>query len=104
MTKKPIADDDIPYVPKERLEEFEESLSSGKDFDFDINTDGLKEVKREEEKDIVSQIAEYDSDEDEDNMSDDDFGDLTAQIKAKIAKENPELVAKAEAEKKAKRG
>ena len=93
--RKIIPDDEIKYVPKEKLEEIRRELSAATQFSV------VKTGHTKEQKDLISQIAESEED-DEDNISDEEFGELTSQIKAKIAKENPELVKAAEAEKRAK--
>ena len=93
--RKIIPDDEIKYVPKEKLDELRRELSAATEFSV-VKTGHMKE-----QKDLISQIAESEED-DEDNISDEEFEDLTSQIKAKIAKENPELVKAAEAEKRAK--
>lgn len=93
--RKIIPDDEIKYVPKEKLEEIRRELSAATEFSV------VKTGHTKKEKDLISQIAESEED-DEDNISDEEFEDLTSQIKAKIAKENPELVKAAEAEKRAK--
>ena len=93
--RKIIPDDEIKYVPKEKLEEIRRELSAATEFSV------VKTGHTKEQKDLISQIAESEED-DEDNISDEEFEDLTSQIKAKIAKENPELVKAAEAEKRAK--
>lgn len=93
--RKIIPDDEIKYVPKEKLEEIHRELSAATEFSV------VKTGHTKKEKDLISQIAESEED-DEDNISDEEFEDLTSQIKAKIAKENPELVKAAEAEKRAK--
>lgn len=93
--RKIIPDDEIKYVPKEKLEEIRRELSAATEFSV------VKTGHTKEQKDLISQIAESEED-DEDNISDEEFGELTSQIKAKIAKENPELVKAAEAEKRAK--
>lgn len=93
--RKIIPDDEIKYVPKEKLEEIRRELSAATEFSV------VKTGHTEKQKDLISQIAESEED-DEDNISDEEFEDLTSQIKAKIAKENPELVKAAEAEKRAK--
>ena len=92
---KIIPDDEIKYVPKEKLEELRREMSAATEFSV------VKTGHTKEQKDLISQIAESEEEE-EDNISDEEFGDLTSQIKAKIAKENPELVKAAEAEKRAK--
>lgn len=97
MAHKIIPDDEIKYVPKEKLEKLRQEVSAATEFSV-VKTGHKKEQK----DDIVDQIAESEQD-DEDNISDEEFGDLTAQIKAKVAKENPALVKAAEAEKKAKK-
>lgn len=96
MAHRIIPDDEIKYVPKEKLDKLRQEVSAATEFSV-VKTGHKKEQK----EDIVDQIAESEQD-DEDNISDEEFGDLTAQIKAKVAKENPELVKAAEAEKKAK--
>lgn len=93
--RKIIPDDEIKYVPKEKLEEIRRELSAATEFSV-VKTGHMKK-----QKDLISQIAESEED-DEDNISDEEFEDLTSQIKAKIAKENPELVEAAAAEKRAK--
>lgn len=93
--RKIIPDDEIKYVPKEKLDELRRELSAATEFSV------VKTGHTKEQKDLISQIAES-GEEDEDNISDEEFEDLTSQIKAKIAKENPELVKAAEAEKRAK--
>lgn len=93
--RKIIPDDEIKYVPKEKLEEIRRELSFATEFSV------VKTGHTEKQKDLISQIAESEED-DEDNISDEEFEDLTSQIKAKIAKENPELVKAAAAEKRAK--
>lgn len=93
--RKIIPDDEIKYVPKEKLDELRRELSAATEFSV------VKTGHTEKQKDLISQIAESEED-DEDNISDEEFEDLTSQIKAKIAKENPELVKAAEAEKRAK--
>lgn len=93
--RKIIPDDEIKYVPKEKLEEIRRELSAATEFSV------VKTGHTKEQKDLISQIAESEED-DEDNISDEEFGELTSQIKAKIDKENPELVKAAEAEKRAK--
>lgn len=93
--RKIIPDDEIKYVPKEKLEEIRRELSAATEFSV------VKTGHTKEQKDLISQIAES-GEEDEDNISDEEFEDLTSQIKAKIAKENPELVEAAAAEKRAK--
>lgn len=93
--RKIIPDDEIKYVPKEKLEEIRRELSAATEFSV------VKTGHTEKQKDLISQIAESEED-DEDNISDEEFEDLTSQIKAKIAKENPELVKAAAAEKRAK--
>lgn len=97
MAHKIIPDDEIKYVPKEKLEKLRQEVSAATEFSV-VKTGHKKEQK----DDIVDQIAESEQD-DEDNISDEEFDDLTAQIKAKIAKEKPALVKAAEAEKKAKK-
>lgn len=92
---KIIPDDEIKYVPKEKLNELLQEMSAATEFSV------VKTGHTKEQKDLISQIAESEED-DEDNISDEEFGDLTSQIKAKIAKENPELVKAAAAEKRAK--
>ena len=92
---KIIPDDEIKYVPKEKLDELRRELSAATEFSV------VKTGHTKEQKDLISQIAESEED-DEDNISDEEFGDLTSQIKAKIDKENPELVKAAAAEKRAK--
>ena len=92
---KIIPDDEIKYVPKEKLNELLQEMSAATEFSV------VKTGHTKEQKDLISQIAES-GEEDEDNISDEEFGDLTSQIKAKIDKENPELVKAAEAEKRAK--
>lgn len=92
---KIIPDDEIKYVPKEKLDELRRELSAATEFSV------VKTGHTKEQKDLISQIAESEE-EDEDNISDEEFEDLTSQIKAKIAKENPELVKAAAAEKRAK--
>ena len=91
-----IPDDEIKYVPKEKLEEIRRELSAATEFSV-VKTGHTKKQK----DDLISQIAESEED-DEDNISDEEFEDLTSQIKAKIAEENPELVEAAAAEKRAK--
>lgn len=93
--RKIIPDDEIKYVPKEKLEEIRRELSFATEFSV------VKTGHTEKQKDLISQIAESEED-DEDNISDEEFEDLASQIKAKIAKENPELVEAAAAEKRAK--
>ena len=93
--RKIIPDDEIKYVPKEKLDEHRRELSAATEFSV------VKTGHTKEQKDLISQIAESEED-DEDNISDEEFEDLTSQIKAKIAEENPELVKAAEAEKRAK--
>lgn len=93
--RKIIPDDEIKYVPKEKLDELRRELSAATEFSV------VKTGHTKEQKDLISQIAESEED-DEDNISDEEFEDLTSQIKAKIAKENPELVEAAAAEKRAK--
>lgn len=93
---KIIPDDEIKYVPKEKLDEIRRELSAATEFSV-VKTGHTKKQK----DDLISQIAESEED-DEDNISDEEFEDLTSQIKAKIAKENPELVEAAAAEKRAK--
>lgn len=93
--RKIIPDDEIKYVPKEKLDELRRELSFATEFSV------VKTGHTKKEKDLISQIAES-GEEDEDNISDEEFEDLTSQIKAKIAEENPELVKAAEAEKRAK--
>lgn len=93
--RKIIPDDEIKYVPKEKLDEILRELSAATEFSV------VKTGHTKEQKDLISQIAES-GEEDEDNISDEEFEDLTSQIKAKIAKENPELVEAAAAEKRAK--
>lgn len=93
--RKIIPDDEIKYVPKEKLDEIRRELSAATEFSI------VKTGHTKEQKDLISQIAESEE-EDEDNISDEEFEDLTSQIKAKIAKENPELVKAAAAEKRAK--
>lgn len=93
--RKIIPDDEIKYVPKEKLDELRRELSAATEFSV------VKTGHTKEQKDLISQIAESEED-DEDNISDEEFEDLTSQIKAKIAEENPELVKAAEAEKRAK--
>lgn len=93
--RKIIPDDEIKYVPKEKLNEFLQEVSAATEFSV------VKTGHTKKEKDLISQIAES-GEEDEDNISDKEFEDLTSQIKAKIAEENPELVKAAEAEKRAK--
>lgn len=92
---KIIPDDEIKYVPKEKLDELRREMSAATEFSV------VKTGHTKEQKDLISQIAESEE-EDEDNISDEEFEDLTSQIKAKIAKENPELVKAAAAEKRAK--
>ena len=92
---KIIPDDEIKYVPKEKLNELLQEMSAATEFSV------VKTGHTKEQKDLISQIAES-GEEDEDNISDEEFGELTSQIKAKIAKENPELVKAAAAEKRAK--
>lgn len=92
---KIIPDDEIKYVPKEKLDELRREMSAATEFSV------VKTGHTKEQKDLISQIAESEE-EDEDNISDEEFKDLTSQIKAKIAKENPELVKAAAAEKRAK--
>ena len=93
--RKIIPDDEIKYVPKEKLNELLQEVSAATEFSV------VKAGHTKREKDLISQIAES-GEEDEDNISDEEFEDLTSQIKAKIAEENPELVKAAEAEKRAK--
>ena len=93
--RKIIPDDEIKYVPKEKLDELRRELSAATEFSV------VKTGHTKEQKDLISQIAESEE-EDGDNISDEEFEDLTSQIKAKIDKENPELVKAAEAEKRAK--
>lgn len=93
--RKIIPDDEIKYVPKEKLNELLQEVSAATEFSV------VKTGYTKKEKDLISQIAES-GEEDEDNISDKEFEDLTSQIKAKIAEENPELVKAAEAEKRAK--
>lgn len=93
--RKIIPDDEIKYVPKEKLEEIRRELSAATEFSV------VKTGHTKKQKDLISQIAESEED-DEDNISDEEFEDLTSQIKAKIAEENPELVKAAAAEKRAK--
>lgn len=93
--RKIIPDDEIKYVPKEKLDEIRRELLAATEFSV------VKTGHTEKQKDLISQIAESEED-DEDNISDEEFEDLTSQIKAKIAKENPELVEAAAAEKRAK--
>ena len=93
--RKIIPDDEIKYVPKEKLDELFQEVSAATEFSV------VKTGHTKKEKDLISQIAES-GEEDEDNISDEEFEDLTSQIKEKIAKENPELVKAAEAEKRAK--
>lgn len=93
--RKIIPDDEIKYVPKEKLDELRREMSAATEFSV------VKTGHTKEQKDLISQIAESEE-EDEDNISDEEFEDLTSQIKAKIAKENPELVKAAAAEKRAK--
>ncbi len=93
--RKIIPDDEIKYVPKEKLDELRRELSAATEFSV------VKTGHTKEQKDLISQIAESEE-EDEDNISDEEFKDLTSQIKAKIAEENPELVKAAAAEKRAK--
>ena len=90
-----IPDEEIKYVPKEKLDELRREMSAATEFSV------VKTGHTKEQKDLISQIAESEED-DEDNISDEEFEDLTSQIKEKIAKENPELVKAAEAEKRAK--
>ena len=92
---KIIPDDEIKYVPKEKLNELLQEMSAATEFSV------VKTGHTKEQKDLISQIAESEED-DEDNISDEEFKDLTSQIKAKIAEENPELVKAAAAEKRAK--
>ena len=92
---KIILDDEIKYVPKEKLDELLQKVSAATEFSV------VKTGHTKEQKDLISQIAESEE-EDEDNISDEEFKDLTSQIKAKIAEENPELVKAAAAEKRAK--
>ena len=94
--RKIIPDDEIKYVPKEKLNELLQEVSAATEFSV-----VKKEKKKKQKDDLISQIAES-GEEDEDNISDEEFEDLTSQIKAKIAEENPELVKAAEAEKRAK--
>ena len=91
-----IPDEEIKYVPKEKLDELRREMSAATEFSV-VKTGNTKEQK----DDLISQIAESEED-DEDNISDEEFEDLTSQIKAKIAEENPELVKAAAAEKRAK--
>lgn len=93
--RKIIPDDEIKYVPKEKLNELLQEVSAATEFSV------VKTGHTKKEKDLIGQIAES-GEEDEDNISDEEFEDLTSQIKAKIAEENPELVKAAEAEKRAK--
>ena len=93
--RKIIPDDEIKYVPKEKLNELLQEVSAATEFSV------VKTGHTKKENDLISQIAES-GEEDEDNISDEEFKDLTSQIKAKIAEENPELVKAAEAEKRAK--
>ena len=93
--RKIIPDDEIKYVPKEKLNELLQEVSAATEFSV------VKTGHTKKEKDLISQIAES-GEEDEDNISDEEFEDLTSQIKAKIAEENPELVEAAAAEKRAK--
>ena len=93
--RKIIPDDEIKYVPKEKLNELLQEVSAATELSV------VKTGHTKKEKDLISQIAES-GEEDEDNISDEEFEDLTSQIKAKIAEENPELVKAAEAEKRAK--
>ena len=93
--RKIIPDDEIKYVPKEKLDELRREMSAATEFSV------VKTGHTKKEKDLISQIAES-GEEDEDNISDEELEDLTSQIKAKIAEENPELVKAAEAEKRAK--
>ena len=93
--RKIIPDDEIKYVPKEKLDELRREMSAATEFSV------VKTGHTKEQKDLISQIAESEE-EDEDNISDEEFKDLTSQIKAKIAEENPELVKAAAAEKRAK--
>ena len=93
--RKIIPDEEIKYVPKEKLNELLQEVSAATEFSV------VKTGHTKKEKDLISQIAEA-GEEDEDNISDEEFEDLTSQIKAKIAEENPELVKAAEAEKRAK--
>ena len=90
-----IPDEEIKYVPKEKLDELCREMSAATEFSV------VKTGNTKEQKDLISQIAESEED-DEDNISDEEFEDLTSQIKAKIAEENPELVKAAAAEKRAK--
>ena len=90
-----IPDEEIKYVPKEKLNELLQEVSAATELSV------VKTGHTKKEKDLISQIAES-GEEDEDNISDEEFEDLTSQIKAKIAEENPELVKAAEAEKRAK--
>ena len=94
--RKIIPDDEIKYVPKEKLNELLQEVSAATEVSV-VKTGHTKKQK----DDLISQIAES-GEEDEDNISDEEFEDLTSQIKAKIAEENPELVKAAEAEKRAK--
>ena len=96
MAHKIIPDDEIKYVPKEKLDKLRQEVSAATEFSV-VKTG----VKKEKKEDLIDQITESEQ-EDEDNISDEEFGDLTAQIKAKVAKENPDLVKAAAAEKKAK--
>ena len=75
--RKIIPDDEIKYVPKEKLEEIRRELSFATEFSV------VKTGHTEKQKDLISQIAESEED-DEDNISDEEFEDLTSQIKAKI--------------------
>ena len=93
--RKIIPDDEIKYVPKEKLNELLQEVSAATELSV------VKTGHTKKEKDLISQIAES-GEEDEDNISDEEFEDVTSQIKAKIAEENPELVKAAEAEKRAK--
>lgn len=93
---KTIPDDEIRYIPKGKFDELQQRISSATEFSV-VKTGHQKEQK----DDLLEQIANS-TEEDDGSISDEEFSDLTAQIKAKIAKENPSLVEAAEAEKRNK--
>lgn len=93
---KTIPDDEIKYIPKGKLDELQQRISSATEFSV-VKIGHQKEQK----DDLLEQIANS-TEEDDGSISDEEFSDLTAQIKAKVAKENPSLVKAAEAEKRNK--
>lgn len=83
---KIIQDDEIRYVPKDRLKEIQDEISWKTEFSVVQlkKSEEEPEKNKEEAKDIIDQIAESgDTEDEEENMSNKDFGNLMTEIKKK---------------------